>query len=84
MAKPTLIVDGRRTTVEADPETPLPHVLRNDLGLRAAEFGCGLGQCGACTPVPAVFANAIFDASGVRLRSVLLTPAKLRGALRFA
>jgi nicotinate dehydrogenase subunit A len=49
MAKLSLIVNGRRTTVEADPETPLLYVLRNDLGLRAAKFGCGLGQCGACT-----------------------------------
>ena len=49
MAKLTLIVNGSRTTVEADPETPLLYVLRNDLGLRAAKFGCGLGQCGACT-----------------------------------
>jgi nicotinate dehydrogenase subunit A len=49
MAKLTLLVNGRRTTVEADPETPLLYVLRNDLGLRAAKFGCGLGQCGACT-----------------------------------
>ena len=51
MAKLTLIVNGRRTTVEADPETPLLYVLRNDLGLRAAKFGCGLGQCGACTVI---------------------------------
>ncbi len=49
MAKHILIVNGRRTIVEADPETPLLYVLRNDLGLRAAKFGCGLGQCGACT-----------------------------------
>ena len=106
MAKLTLIVNGRRTTVEADPETPLLYVLRNDLGLRAAKFGCGLGQCGACTVllkgrevrscvmpvraatlepittlVPAALANAIFNATGVRLRSVPLTPAKLKAAL---
>ena len=49
MAKLPLIVNGRRTTVEADPETPLLYVLRNNLGLRAAKFGCGLGQCGSCT-----------------------------------
>lgn len=48
MAKLQLTVNGRRTTVEADPGTPLLYVLRNDLGLRAAKFGCGLGQCGAC------------------------------------
>jgi len=49
MTKLTLRVNGRRKTVEADPDTPLLYVLRNDLGLRAAKFGCGLGQCGACT-----------------------------------
>ena len=49
MAKIALTVNGRRTSVEADPDTPLLYVLRNDLGLRAAKFGCGLGQCGACT-----------------------------------
>jgi nicotinate dehydrogenase subunit A len=35
--------------VEADPGTPLLYVLRNDLELNGAKFGCGLGQCGACT-----------------------------------
>ena len=35
--------------VDADPQTPLLYVLRDDLGLNAAKFGCGLGQCGACT-----------------------------------
>lgn len=49
MAKLSLIVNGRRTGVDADPETPLLYVLRNDLGLHAAKFGCGLGQYGACT-----------------------------------
>jgi nicotinate dehydrogenase subunit A len=36
-------------SVPAEPDTPLLYVLRNDLGLNAAKFGCGLGQCGACT-----------------------------------
>jgi len=49
MAKLALLVNGRRAPVEADPDTPLLYVLRNDLGLHAAKFGCGLGQCGACT-----------------------------------
>src|SRR5260370_40682325 len=49
MAKFALTVNGRRATVEADPDTPLLYVLRKDLGLHAAKFGCGLGQCGACT-----------------------------------
>jgi nicotinate dehydrogenase subunit A len=44
-----LIVNGRTHSVSADPETPLLYVLRNDLQLNGAKFGCGLGQCGACT-----------------------------------
>jgi nicotinate dehydrogenase subunit A len=42
------IVNGREVTVTADPDTPLLTVLRNDLGLVGARFGCGLGFCGAC------------------------------------
>lgn len=45
----TLKVNGRAVDVDADPATPLLYVLRGDLGLDAAKFGCGLGQCGACT-----------------------------------
>lgn len=43
-----LTVNGRTHEI-ADPSTPLLYVLRNDLGLNGAKFGCGLGQCGACT-----------------------------------
>jgi len=49
MSDVTLRVNGRTHTVDADPATPLLYVLRNDLGLRGPRFGCGLGQCGACT-----------------------------------
>jgi nicotinate dehydrogenase subunit A len=42
-------VNGTTSTVEADPSTPLLYVLRNDLSLNGPKFGCGLGQCGACT-----------------------------------
>ena len=41
-------VNGAVHNVPAEPDTPLLYVLRNDLGLNAAKFGCGLGQCGAC------------------------------------
>jgi nicotinate dehydrogenase subunit A len=41
-------VNGTERSVEAAPETPLLYVLRNDLGLPGARFGCGSGQCGAC------------------------------------
>ena len=44
-----LQVNGSRRTVDADPDTPLLYVLRNELQLNGAKFGCGLGQCGACT-----------------------------------
>ncbi len=44
-----LNVNGKPTDVDADPSTPLLYVLRGDLGLNGAKFGCGLGQCGACT-----------------------------------
>jgi nicotinate dehydrogenase subunit A len=43
-----LDVNGRVHEVDADPATPLLYVLRDHLGLNAAKFGCGLGQCGAC------------------------------------
>jgi nicotinate dehydrogenase subunit A len=44
-----LTVNGREHNVSADPDTPLLYVLREDLALNGAKFGCGLGQCGACT-----------------------------------
>src|SRR6185312_4271293 len=44
-----LIVNGLRSRVETDPERPLLWVLRNNLGLTGAKYGCGEGQCGACT-----------------------------------
>jgi nicotinate dehydrogenase subunit A len=47
----TLKVNGREHQVDADPDTPLLYVLRDDLKLNAAKFGCGLGQCGACTVI---------------------------------
>jgi nicotinate dehydrogenase subunit A len=45
----TLIINGAAHTVNGAPDTPLLYVLRNELQLSAAKFGCGLGQCGACT-----------------------------------
>jgi aerobic-type carbon monoxide dehydrogenase small subunit (CoxS/CutS family) len=47
----TLKVNGRDHQVDAEPDTPLLYVLRDDLKLNAAKFGCGLGQCGACTVI---------------------------------
>ncbi|WJR66459.1 (2Fe-2S)-binding protein [Neorhizobium sp. CSC1952] len=45
----TLNVNGQNHQVDAEPDTPLLYVLRDDLELNAAKYGCGLGQCGACT-----------------------------------
>jgi aerobic-type carbon monoxide dehydrogenase small subunit (CoxS/CutS family) len=49
MANITLRVNGRTHTVDVEPTAPLLYILRNDLGLHGPRFGCGLGQCGACT-----------------------------------
>jgi nicotinate dehydrogenase subunit A len=45
----TLRVNGTSATLRAAPDTPLLYLLRNDLALKGAKFGCGLGLCGACT-----------------------------------
>ena len=45
----TLTVNGRDHRLDVEPDTPLLYVLREELELNAAKFGCGLGQCGACT-----------------------------------
>jgi nicotinate dehydrogenase subunit A len=54
-----LNVNGTRHQIDADPATPLLYVLRGELGLNGAKFGCGLGQCGACTVI--VDARAVFS-----------------------
>ena len=76
---PVLInVNGAAREVPADPETPLLYVLRNDLDLKGARYGCGVGLCGACTvivdgkavqscdvPVSAVAGKAITTIEGI-------------------
>jgi isoquinoline 1-oxidoreductase subunit alpha len=49
MAKYTLNVNNKAMTVEADPDTPLLWVLRDNLNLVGTKYGCGIAQCGACT-----------------------------------
>ena len=52
MASYDFMVNGQARTVDsADPNQPLLYVLRNALGLTGAKYGCGLGQCGACTVI---------------------------------
>jgi len=55
----TLQLNGAPRRVDTDPATPLLYVLRDELGLHGAKFGCGLGQCGACTVL--VGDNAVFS-----------------------
>jgi nicotinate dehydrogenase subunit A len=55
--------------VEVSPDTPLLYVLRNDLGLNGPKFGCGLGQCGACTVI----------VDGTAVRSCVLPVARAEG-----
>lgn len=65
-----ITVNGRRHSVQATPETPLLYVLRNELKLNAAKFGCGLAQCGACTVL----------ADGRPIRSCVVPVSDLVGA----
>ena len=54
-----LKVNGREHDISSEPDTPLLYVLRDELALNGAKFGCGLGQCGACTVL--VDGNAVFS-----------------------
>jgi len=55
----TIEVNGEEHRLDIDPRTPLLYVLRDSLALNAAKFGCGLGQCGACTVL--VDGEAVFS-----------------------
>lgn len=71
----SLIVNGRSVVVDDDPHTPLLYVLRDTLALNGAKFGCGLGQCGACTVMvdgAAVFSCVVpvGDLAGRRITTV--------------
>lgn len=65
----TLNVNGKSQTIEADPTTPLLWVLRDQLDLAGTKFGCGIGQCGACT----------VHLDGAAIRSCLLSIAQIEG-----
>lgn len=70
-----LTVNGRTHRLSVAPETPLLYVLRNDLELNGAKFGCGLAQCGACTvlvegePIRSC-AYAVVDAQGKPITTI--------------
>jgi aerobic-type carbon monoxide dehydrogenase small subunit (CoxS/CutS family) len=67
-----VVVNGRTRQLQSDPATPLLYVLRNELQLNGAKFGCGMGQCGACTVIldgQAVF-SCVTPLAALRGRSV--------------
>jgi nicotinate dehydrogenase subunit A len=67
----TINVNGKRHTSAAAPATPLLYVLRNDVGINSAKYGCGAAQCGACT--------VLLDGQAVRS---CITPASAAGNRR--
>ena len=71
MASISLRVNGRAHTVDVEPATPLLYILRNDLGLQGPRFGCGLGQCGACTVI----------VNGTAVRSCVTPTSSVKGEI---
>jgi aerobic-type carbon monoxide dehydrogenase small subunit (CoxS/CutS family) len=71
MSNVTLQVNGSTHTLDIDPTTPLLYILRNDLGLQGPHFGCGLGQCGACTVI----------INGSAVRSCILPASAVKGEI---
>ena len=71
MSNVKLNVNGTVHEVDIEPTTPLLYVLRNDLGLRGPRFGCGLGQCGACTVL----------VEGAAMRSCVVPATSVRGEI---
>jgi len=65
-----LLVNGRVHQVDAEPDTPLLRVLRDDLGLMGTKYGCGIGACGSCT----------VHVDGVAVRSCSVPLSAVRGA----
>jgi nicotinate dehydrogenase subunit A len=72
MARISLNVNGKSRVVEADPSTPLLYVLRDNLSLHGPRFGCGLGQCGACTVLVdgATIRSCMHSASEVQNKNI--------------
>src|SRR5215211_4440518 len=91
MAQLTLDIDGAPRLIDVDdPDMPLLYALRDDLGLNNPRFGCGLGQCGACTvqvdgravrscvtPVPAAWIAEQVNQCGYCINGWILTAVEL-------
>jgi aerobic-type carbon monoxide dehydrogenase small subunit (CoxS/CutS family) len=71
MSVVSLSVNGEMHEVDIEDSTPLLYVLRNDIGLKGPRFGCGLGQCGACTVI----------VDGVAVRSCVTPAARVSGEI---
>src|SRR6266404_9333262 len=71
MSNITLKVNGSTHKLDIEPATPLLYILRNDLGLQGPRFGCGLGQCGACTVI----------INGAAVRSCVTPISAVKGAV---
>lgn len=71
MSRIILKVNGGTHTVDVEPTTPVLYILRNDLGLQGPRFGCGLGQCGACTVI----------INGAAVRSCILPASSVTGEI---
>ncbi len=71
MSNIALKVNGKTHSLDVDPATPLLYILRNDLGLQGPRFGCGLGQCGACTVI----------INGVAVRSCITPTSSVKGEI---
>src|SRR3954471_20018621 len=71
MSNINLKVNGNTRSLDIDPATPLLYILRNDLGLQGPRFGCGLGQCGACTVI----------VNGAAVRSCITPTSSVKGEI---
>src|SRR5580698_9509707 len=83
MSKITLTVNGSVHSVDVEPATPLLYILRNDLDLQGPHFGCGLGQCGACTVIinGAAVRSCILPVSSVKSEVTTLEGLSTNGKL---